>query len=95
MGPFRINSHEKSRAVLKRRNILVAAILVALVPVSPIRPPRAATYYISSSDGSDSNNALSPQSAWKNLDKIYLMYAFWPGDHILLRGVTFGTVKSG
>jgi hypothetical protein len=66
------------------RNILVAAILVALVPASSIRPPRAVTYYISSSEGSDSNDGLSPQSAWKNLDKIYLKYTFGPGDQILL-----------
>ena len=66
------------------RNTFVPAILVTLVLASPIPPRRAATYYISSSDGSDSNNGLSPQSAWKNLDKIYLMHSFEPGDQILL-----------
>jgi hypothetical protein len=65
------------------RKIPVAAILVALVPACSIGS-RAATYYISSSEGSDSNNGLSPQSAWKNLDKIYLKYTFLPGDQILL-----------
>ena len=64
------------------RKILVAAILVALVPCS-IRSS-AATYYVSSSNGNDSNNGLSPQSAWQSLDKISLQYPIRPGDQLLL-----------
>jgi hypothetical protein len=64
------------------RKILVAAILVALVPCS-IRSS-AATYYVSSSNGNDSNNGLSPSSAWQNLYKISIQYPVRPGDQLLL-----------
>jgi hypothetical protein len=47
-----------------------------------------ATYYISSSYGSDTNDGLSPQNAWKSLDNIFLKaYSASPfvaGEQILL-----------
>ncbi len=42
------------------------------------------TYYVSSSDGSDSNSGKSSSSPWKNLSKLNSS-KFYPGDKILLK----------
>ncbi len=54
----------------------------------------AATYYISSTDGDDTNSGTDPNQAWKSLEmvikKCYNSPVFSPGDKILLkRGDTF------
>jgi len=44
------------------------------------------TYYVDSLYGNDSNNALTPQNAWKSINKINdSMGIFKPGDKILLK----------
>ena len=46
------------------------------------------TFYISSSSGNDSNNGLSPETAWKSLGKIYLQSLkshIYAGDSFLLK----------
>jgi parallel beta helix pectate lyase-like protein len=49
----------------------------------------AKTYYISSTSGSDTNDALNPAHPWQHLSKIYLKSdsknKFQPGDRILLK----------
>ncbi len=42
------------------------------------------TYYVSSSDGSDSNTGKSSSSPWKNLSKVNST-KFYPGDKILFK----------
>lgn len=47
------------------------------------------TYYVSSSEGNDSNNGLSPDKAFKTIEKLNTLY-FVPGDQILFKtGDTF------
>lgn len=46
---------------------------------------RAATYYVSSSGGNDSNDGLSTGSAWQTLKKVNTFRGFLPGDKILLK----------
>jgi hypothetical protein len=43
------------------------------------------TYYVSNATGNDANDGLSPETAWKSLDKVNT-YPFEPGDVILFRG---------
>src|SRR5574340_969427 len=61
----------------------------SLLTLAAPTPAAAATYYISSSQGSNANSGLSAQAPWKTLDKIfvksYSSSPFAPGDQILLR----------
>ncbi|MBK3517218.1 carbohydrate binding domain-containing protein [Carboxylicivirga marina] len=41
-------------------------------------------YYVSSSEGNDSNDGLSPQTAWQSLEKVNQSF-FVPGDSILFK----------
>ncbi len=77
-----MDSNEK--VACKIRNFILLPILLAFAPPCS-NHCTAATYYISSSDGNDSNNGLSSGSPWKSLDTIYLKQTFGPGDQILLR----------
>ena len=42
------------------------------------------TYYVDATDGSDSNDGLSPETAWKTIEKVNNT-TFQPGDHILFQ----------
>jgi hypothetical protein len=58
----------------------------------------AATYYVSSSQGSDANNGGSPASAWKTLAKA--VTGLQPGDTLYIMEGTYSaalldTVQSG
>ncbi len=68
------------------------AVTVLCGPVLALISPSsasAATYYISSSQGSNANSGLTPQSPWQTLDRIFLKsyssLPFAPGDQILLK----------
>jgi hypothetical protein len=54
-------------------------------------PAGAATYYVDSQNGNDSNSGLSPEQAWVSLQMVNRK-VFQPGDAILFRA---GTVYSG
>lgn len=41
-------------------------------------------YYVSSFQGSDNNDGLSPATAWRSIDKLNSV-SFHPGDHVLFR----------
>jgi len=65
--------------------VLCGPVLALVSPSSAF----AATYYISSSQGSNANSGLTTQLPWQTLDKIFLKsYSsspFAPGDQILLK----------
>jgi Right handed beta helix region len=51
-----------------------SASATALISPSYIPPshPKLTTYYLDATGGNDSNSGTSPETAWKNLDQIYL-----------------------
>lgn len=53
-------------------------------PESEITEMPKADYYVDASDGSDENDGLSPDTAWKSLDKVNKC-SFAPGSRILLK----------
>ncbi|MBN2128160.1 MAG: DNRLRE domain-containing protein [Sedimentisphaerales bacterium] len=61
------------------RTLVLFASLFLLASVAS-----AATYYVDSVSGSDGNDAKSPQSAWKSLEKVNGT-TFAPGDAILFK----------
>lgn len=62
-------------------------ILFASLALCPLA--EAATYYVSSRSGRDSNSGLSPRSAWRTLDRVNHAQ-LRPGDSVLLkRGETW------
>ncbi|MBX2872183.1 MAG: right-handed parallel beta-helix repeat-containing protein [Saprospiraceae bacterium] len=63
--------------------------IIDKVTISSALNRQAATFYLSSSDGEDNNDGLSPDSPWKSFSKINALNLI-PGDSILLkRGDTF------
>ena len=44
----------------------------------------AATYYVNATNGNDTNNGLSPEAAWKSIEKVLNWY-YLPGDEILFK----------
>lgn len=64
-----------------------AVLLLVLLAINA----NARVYYIDSRLGNDQNDALSPEKAWKSLDKVNSV-TFLPGDQILFRS---GSVFSG
>lgn len=59
-------------------------IMFCLLLIKISNPIVATTYYVSNSSGNDSNNGLSPTSAWKTLSKVS-SFNFLPGDSILFK----------
>ena len=71
--------------------IFILAITLILVTACSSNKSQESdtTYYVSSSSGNDSNDGLSPETAWKTLDKASSM-TYEPGNSILLKsGDTF------
>ena len=56
--------------------------IAALLIVSPLLPARAATYYVSSMQGSDANAGTSSAKPWRTLHRVNEA-SFLPGDRIL------------
>ena len=73
---------------LKLSSGLITAIFVTLSLGSPLSS-LGATYYISFSGGRNTNDGLTPATAWKSLDQIFVKSvsgsAFKPGDRVLLK----------
>ncbi len=63
---------------------IVISLTIFILISMLIGTASATTYYIDSITGSDSNNGLSPQTAWQTLSKANSMI-FLPGDTILLK----------
>ena len=62
---------------------IVGLIFFLVMAVSPVF---AVDYYVDSTNGSDSNDGLSPATAWRTVGKVNdSMYRFDPGDSILFR----------
>jgi hypothetical protein len=59
-------------------------ILVFLICLAIIIPVKAATYYVDSLSGSDTNTGLTQTSAWRTLEKVSDTI-FQPGDTILFK----------
>jgi hypothetical protein len=67
---------------MKRKDIV--SVLFVIFFLTPVYAEN--TYYIDSRNGNDSNNGLSPSSAWKTISKINSSWAkIQPGDNILLK----------
>lgn len=64
-------------------SFIIATVMVAFGLSYIQTSVRAATYYVDP-NGSDSNNGLSKNKAWKTLDKVNT-FQFSPGDKILLK----------
>ena len=58
---------------------LLAALLLA-----PLAGADAASYYVDSTAGDDTNSGASPEKAWRSLEKINAT-TFQPGDKLLLK----------
>lgn len=69
---------------MKKRTDIFAAFLVAIL-VAIGGTARAATYYVSSSAGNDSNNGTSPATPWATLRTHVNGGSFNPGDVIYLK----------
>lgn len=63
---------------LSRRYLILFLFIYSIFPVF------SATYYVSSSQGNDSNSGMSPQTPWKKISKVNAVN-FVPGDTILFR----------
>lgn len=59
-------------------------LFLTLLIITLFHYSNAITYYISSTDGNDSNNGTTIQTPWKTLEKIKL-FSFSNGDSILLK----------
>lgn len=57
----------------------------ALVTVEMNEDYEGTAYYVSSTEGDDGNDGLTPETAWASLDKVNSHAAFLPGDQILLK----------
>jgi len=81
--------HAAAPSVAKRVCRVVTVLAFAVVFVNTETAASGPPYYISSSQGDDSNAGTSPVAPWKSLDRIYLKSVskspFRPGDAILLK----------
>jgi hypothetical protein len=59
---------------------IAVVVLVGLAASAAV----AATYHVDGEQGDDAGDGLSPQSAWRTLDKVNAT-TFAPGDAILLK----------
>lgn len=57
----------------------------AVVNVKISEDYKGKAYYVSSSEGDDNNDGLTPETAWASLSKVNSHGAFLPGDQILLK----------
>jgi hypothetical protein len=66
--------------------ICMAVLCFGLLPIGNIQVAKAlgTTYYVDSAGGSDSNDGLSPSTAWQHLSKVNAK-TFAAGDSILLK----------
>ena len=67
---------------------MMKSLLISLFLLMWALPAFAVDYYISSSTGDDDNDGLTEQTAWQNLDQIYLTFYYnplGPGDRLLLK----------
>lgn len=64
--------------------LFVLAFLFSCVVFTYTAHANSQTYYVDATAGNDSNDGLSPQTAWKSLSKVNTV-VFEPGDHILLK----------
>jgi hypothetical protein len=62
----------------------LCVIIAWVITGGPIPTALADTYYVSASDGNDTNAGTSPQQAWATLDRVNEK-AFKPGDRMLFR----------
>ncbi len=69
---------------MKKLLINLILLILSLNIILMFSSAMAATYYVSSSMGSNSNNGLSPQTAWQNAEK-FPEVTFAPGDFILFK----------
>ena len=64
--------------------ILLGVIVIIVSLSSKKSPSDSAVYYVDSVSGNDNNNGISPNTAWKSLDKVNSL-VFKPGDSILFK----------
>jgi hypothetical protein len=64
----------------------IAVLCFGLLPILnvPVAKALGTTYYVDSAGGSDTNDGLSPSTAWQHLSKVNAT-TFAPGDTILLK----------
>ena len=66
-----------------KQNILFTLILIVILSVGNLF---AENYYIDATNGNDANNGLSPNAAWKTLNKLNNSWSIIkPGDNILFK----------
>src|SRR5262249_51573118 len=80
-GTRKIPRSAKKTAALGMTSVVVVA--VGVVAVVPAGMASATTYYVDPA-GSNANDGLSPQTAWRTLLKVGIS-AFQPGDQILFK----------
>ncbi len=66
------------------RSLRFESIITTVLTLLMINVTGAATYYIDKITGADSNNGLSPEAAWQNVEKVNET-TFSPGDSILFK----------
>jgi parallel beta-helix repeat protein len=77
----------KKRFILPYLTISLFVLLTltnAFAPVGIASTAYAATYYVDVTNGNDPNDGLSPETAWKTINKVNSMN-FYPGDSILFK----------
>ncbi|RPI27883.1 MAG: right-handed parallel beta-helix repeat-containing protein [Acidobacteria bacterium] len=67
------------------RHRLTVGLILILLSATSLSAQSRKTHYVDGTAGSDSANGLSPQTAWKTLEKVNSV-AFGPGDRLLFKG---------
>lgn len=75
--------HSMLRPVPRHRRAMAAGLVALALLLLPALLP-AATYYISSSSGSNGNSGLAPDAAWADFAPVNAL-TLQPGDQVLLR----------
>jgi hypothetical protein len=78
-------SNKKGKTMQRSVSIILVQLTVLLFSPSFVS---ATTYYVSSSDGNDTNDGTAPEQAWKSLKKVNEM-TFKPSDKILFVANTY------
>src|SRR5580658_4807186 len=66
------------------RNFIMTALVVIILVLEAAPAAWAATYYVSSSTGSDTNSGTASTAAWQTIAHVNAQ-TFQPGDSILFR----------
>jgi len=69
---------------MSRKIVMVFIVILILLTFFSVSHLSAATYYVSSSEGNDSNTGTLPSYAWKGISKVNSS-SFTPGDSILFK----------